>query len=79
MNLGALGKGRSPSEALNTVIRTEAPYILGKKIVSSRCAFSNMVSSRGCREPFTGCPSSPDLPPSMLLACVEGWQVLGMP
>ena len=32
VNLGALGKGRSPSEALNTIMRTEAPYILGKKL-----------------------------------------------
>ena len=32
VNLGALGKGRSPSEALNAVMRTEAPYLLGKNL-----------------------------------------------
>ena len=32
VNLGALGKGRSPSEALNGVMRSEAPYLLGKNL-----------------------------------------------
>ena len=35
VNLGALGKGRSPSEALNAVMRTEAPYLLGKNLYLS--------------------------------------------
>ncbi|CAE7247502.1 unnamed protein product [Symbiodinium sp. CCMP2592] len=35
VNLGALGKGRSPSEALNAVMRTEAPHLLGKNLYLS--------------------------------------------
>ena len=32
VNLGALGKGRSPSQALNSIMRSEAPYVLGKNL-----------------------------------------------
>ena len=32
VNLGALGKGRSPSNALNRLMRSEAPWILGKNL-----------------------------------------------
>ena len=32
VNLGAFCKGRSPSKALNTLLRSEAPYILGKNL-----------------------------------------------
>ena len=32
MNLGVLRKGRSPSHALNSIMRSEAPYVLAKKI-----------------------------------------------
>ena len=32
VNLGSLGKGRSPSISLNTLMRQEAPYILGKNL-----------------------------------------------
>ena len=35
VSIGALGRGRSPSQALNLVLRTEAPYILGKNIYPS--------------------------------------------
>ena len=32
VNLGALGKGRSPSSALNRIMRSEAPWLLGKNL-----------------------------------------------
>ena len=32
VNLGALGKGRSPSNALNSLMKTEAPFLLGKNL-----------------------------------------------
>ena len=32
VNLGALGKGRSPSRPLNSLMRSEAPYLLGKNL-----------------------------------------------
>ena len=32
VNLGALGKGRSPSSSLNLIMRSEAPWILGKNL-----------------------------------------------
>ena len=32
VNLGALGKGRSPSQALNNLLQTEAPYLLAKNL-----------------------------------------------
>ena len=35
VNLGALGKGRSPAAALNRVMRSEAPLILGKNLYVS--------------------------------------------
>ena len=35
VNLGALGKGRSPSRALNSLMRSEAPYLLGKNLYVS--------------------------------------------
>ena len=35
VNVGALGKGRSPSEVLNSVMRTEAPYLLAKNLYVS--------------------------------------------
>ena len=35
VNLGALGKGRSPSRALNAILRSEAPYLLGKNLYPS--------------------------------------------
>lgn len=33
VNLGSLGKGRSPSESLNRLMRSEAPLILGKNLL----------------------------------------------
>ena len=39
VNLGSLGKGRSPSKALNRLLRTEAPYILGKNLYVSSVHF----------------------------------------
>lgn len=32
VNLGSLGKGRSPADSLNRIMRREAPYILGKNL-----------------------------------------------
>ena len=32
VNLGALGKGRGPSNALNSLMKTEAPFLLGKNL-----------------------------------------------
>lgn len=32
VNLGSLGKGRSPSDSLNRLMRSEAPWILGKNL-----------------------------------------------
>ena len=39
VNLGSLGKGRSPSKALNRLLRSEAPYILGKNLYVSSVHF----------------------------------------
>ena len=35
VNLGAFSKGRSPSKALNDLLRSEAPYVLGKNLYLS--------------------------------------------
>ena len=35
VNLSSLGKGRSPSLSLNRIMRTEAPYLLGKNLYVS--------------------------------------------
>ena len=32
VNLSSLGKGRSPSSSLNSIMRSEAPYLLGKNL-----------------------------------------------
>ena len=32
VNLGSLGKGRSPADSLNRIMRREAPYLLGKNL-----------------------------------------------
>lgn len=39
VNIGSLGKGRSPSASLNRIMRSEAPYILGKNLHVSSIHF----------------------------------------
>ena len=53
VNLGALGKGRSPSESLNRVMRSEAPWILGKKPVSFGNSSADLVNPSRLPQPFS--------------------------
>ena len=61
VNLGALGKGRSPSEALNSVMRTEAAYLLGKNLYVSGVHFPTW-SIRADAPSRSQAPSGPRTP-----------------
>ena len=64
VNLGALGKGRSPSESLNAIMRSEAPYVLAKNLYIAGLHLPTWsiradAPSRGSRvlQPRIPCPS----------------------
>ena len=57
VNLGSLGKGRSPSESLNRLMRSEAPYILGKNLYLASVHFPTWSIRADC--PSRSCKVAP--------------------
>ena len=53
VNLGSLGKGRSPSESLNRVMRSEAPWILGKNLYVAGVHFPTWSIRADCPSRFS--------------------------
>ena len=72
VSIGALGRGRSPSQALNQVLRTEAPYILGKNIYPSSLHSPTWSIRADDPSRFTGVRPPRGLLPGWLLSLLRG-------
>lgn len=72
VSIGSLGRGRSPSQALNQVLRTEAPYILGKNIYPSSLHSPTWSIRADDPSRFTGVRPPRGLLPGWLLSLLRG-------